>query len=378
MRDGGFAYHNPVTIRFGADIYAQTLPKIIGPLSARVALFYGRNAMMKIGAIDRIKELLPNCEIEHYGGISPNPDRVDIEAVLRGWEKTDWVIGLGGGSVLDFAKSVAFLVNQDKPLRTFLGRDKTEPVQPSVPVVALPTTSGTGSEVTPWATVWSREEDRKYSLHSSEMFPKCAIVDPSLTVSLPPYTTAYTGFDALSHALEAFWSRHANPVSDLYAVEAIGLILAHLGPVMDELDDIGHRAALAQASLFAGMAFSNTKTTAVHSVSYPMTLHYGVPHGVACSLTLSEFSKYNLGAIDPAKVSRLLARSGDDDPEMFAQHIEALAHEVGLPVTLEQAGIPREGVEVILAEGFHPERVVNNPRQLSHQDLREMLERIYE
>jgi alcohol dehydrogenase class IV len=133
---------------------------------------------------------------------------------------------------------------------------------------------------------------------------------------------------------------------------------------------------MAKASLYAGLAFSNTRTTAVHAVSYPMTLRYNVPHGVACALTLAEFWRYNLDAMSPVKVARLLAAVGEETPEAFGERIKELAHRVGLPVTLAQAGIPREGISVILDEGFHPDRVVNNPRELTREDLRKILERI--
>jgi len=376
--NAAFAYHNPVHIRFGLDSYQEALVHILGSNAVRVGLFYGRNAVQKLGAIDAIRETLPHCEIREYGSISPNPDVHDISAVMQTWPETDWVIGIGGGSVLDFAKSVAFMAGQQESLPAFLTHQNVAPSRPGLPFIAIPTTSGTGSEVTPWATVWDREGNRKYSLSDPRMFARYAIVDPSLTLSLPPDITAYTGYDALSHALEAFWSRHANPVSDLYAIEAVRLSLTHLGPVMDDLGSVEHRVELAKASLYAGMAFSNTKTTAVHAISYPMTLHYGVPHGVACSLTLAEFWRYNLDAIDAAKVARLLAAVSEKDPDAFGGRLKALAQQIGLPVTLAQAGMPREGIDIIVDEGFHPERVVNNPRQLTRGDLRAILERIYD
>lgn len=373
-----FAYHNPVHIRFGVGLYQEALAQILGSSKARVGLFYGHSAMKKLGAIDAIWEALPHCEIQEYCGIASNPDSRDINTILQKWPETDWVVGIGGGSVLDVAKSVAFMAGQRESLRTFLTHQNVAPACAGLPVIAIPTTSGTGSEVTPWATVWNFQENKKYSLSDPHMFPQYAIVDPSLTLSLPPYITAYTGYDALSHAVEAYWSRYANPVSDLYAIEAVRLSLTHLGPVMDDLESVEHRTRLAQASLYAGMAFSNTKTTAVHATSYPMTLHYSVPHGAACSLTLAEFWQYNLEAVDRAKVDRLLAAVGERAPEAFADRLKVLAHQIGLPVTLAQAGIPREGIELILDEGFHPERVVNNPRQLTREALREILERIYD
>jgi phosphonate metabolism-associated iron-containing alcohol dehydrogenase len=360
------------------DIYLDALTQILGGTSVHVALFYGHSAMQKLGAIDAIRAALPDCHVVEYGHISPNPDVSDIQAILdAGMQDIDRVIGIGGGSVLDVAKSVAFMAKQTEDLYAFLTHRNVTPAHRGLPFVAIPTTSGTGSEVTPWATVWDRAHKKKYSLSHPLMFPHCAIIDPGLTLSLPPYETAYTGFDALSHALEAFWSRYANPVSDLFAIEAIRLSLQHLGPVMDDLGSRVHRAALAQASLYAGLAFSTTKTTAAHAVSYPMTMHFGLPHGVACSLTLGEFWRYNLDYIDAAKVGRLMASIGQDDPLALPERLKNLARQIGLPLTLKDAGIPVEGIDVILNEGFHPERVVNNPRPLNREDLRGILEKIY-
>jgi len=373
-----FSYWNPVRVNFGADCYLSSLAGLLGESEERVALFFGRGAMEKRGVIAAIRETLPRCAIREYGGIGPNPDVSDIDAVLRDWPGADRVIGVGGGSVIDFAKSVAFMAPQGDRLASFLTGHGRGPVVPGIPFVAIPTTSGTGSEVTHWATVWDREAGKKHSLSHPGAYPVAAIVDPCLTLGVPSYVTAYTGFDALSHALEAFWSRHANPVSDLYAIEAVRLVLDHLGPVLREPENLPHRTGMALASLKAGLAFSNTKTTAVHAISYPMTLRYGVPHGVACSLTVAAFFEYNLQAIDPVKVSRLLAATGGGDAACFAGRLRALAAGIGLPTTLFGAGIPREGIEVILDEGFHPDRVRNNPRELDRSDLQGILEEIYD
>ena len=373
-----FAYHNPVNIRFGVGSFQAALAEILGSAAARVAVFYGRSAMCELGAIDTIRSVLPHCEIREYRNILSNPDVRDITSVMEAWPETDWVIAIGGGSVLDFGKAIAFMAGQQEDLLAFLRNQNIAPSRPGVPFIAIPTTSGTGSEVTPWATVWGFQENAKYSLSDSYMFAQYAIVDPSLTLSVPPYVTAYTGYDALSQALEAYWSRNANPVSDLFALEAIRLLLANLGPGVEEPASLEHREALATASLLDGLAFSNTRTTAVHAVSYPMTLHYGVPHGVACSLTLAEFWQYNLEAIAPIKVARLLGAVGEKNPEAFSRRLKALARRIGLPLTLAGAGIPREGIDVILDEGFHRDRVVNNPRQLTRKDLRQILERIYD
>ncbi|MBD3182225.1 iron-containing alcohol dehydrogenase, partial [Candidatus Poribacteria bacterium] len=242
-----------------------------------------------------------------------------------------------------------------------------------LPLIAVPTTSGTGSEVTPWATFWNKSIKKKYSLSHKLMFSNHAVVDPELTLTLPLSVTASTAFDAVAHALEAFWSKFSNPISDIYALEALGLVANNLKALMDNPDNIELRSCMSSAALYAGLAFSNTKTTAVHSVSYPMTLYYNIPHGAACALLLGEFLVFNKSHITSVKLSRLDHVLGCENVFQIKELLKQLADDTGLPITLKQAGIPPEGVEVIVKEGFHPERVHNNPRKLTPHYLKEML-----
>jgi len=153
-------------------------------------------------------------------------------------------------------------------------------------LIAAPTTAGTGSEVTPWATIWDSASHKKYSLHLECTWPKVAIVDPQLMLTVPAGVTVSTGLDALSHALESIWNINANPISDTYAIAAIEDILHCLPLLRRDLSNKELRSRMALAALKAGMAFSNTKTALAHSISYEMTLRYGLPHGIACSFTL--------------------------------------------------------------------------------------------
>ena len=378
-----FRYHNPVKISFGADIYLDELQKIIGNQSAKIWLFYGRNAMKEIGAIENIKKALSGCQIKEYGNIPPNPDIQDIKIASLNPNRSGmplcchWIIAIGGGSVIDFGKSVAFLSRQQHSIEEFLEKS-VDNSNPGVPFIAIPTTSGTGSEVTPWATIWDNQQKKKYSLAHEQMFPEYAIIDPQLTLSLPAKVTAYTAFDALSHALEAFWSKFSNPISDLFAIKSISLVMNNLAELMSNLQNLELRSRLAKASLYAGLAFSNTKTTAVHAVSYPMTLYYGIPHGIACSLTLGEFLMFNKNYIKSDKLENLLDVLGYADVNEMKHGLDELAKEVHIPISLKEAGIPKEGIEVILEEGFHPERVTNNPRELTKTKLKNILEGIYE
>lgn len=358
------------------DVLQPAIGEAIGAEPKKIALFYGGRGVQSSGAVEQVKYALPRCRITEIGDIAPNPDIAEISKVLKTLEKVDRVIGIGGGSVLDFAKTCAFLSNRNLAVRNILTGKVAVPQSPGIPFVAVPTTSGTGSEVTSWATVWDRKNSRKYSLASPNMYPRMAIVDPVLTRNLPMFITACTGLDAMSHALESFWSIHANPVSDIYALESLRLLFEYLAQIPEDSTNMRCRSNLSRASLLAGLAFSNTMTTAVHSVSYPLTLHFNIPHGLACFLLLGSFLDYNLAHIDQGKMTRLLAAIGVKDPESLSARIRLIGMNMGLPVSLREVGIGRRDIGRIVAEGFHPERVQNNPRALAEKNLVNILEKI--
>jgi phosphonate metabolism-associated iron-containing alcohol dehydrogenase len=224
--------------------------------------------------------------------VQPNPDVAQLRSTYeRFWQEAGdchAVIAVGGGSAIDTAK--ALIVGTESgsfdELLTLLAAGK-----PFVParckqLIAAPTTAGTGSEVTPWATIWDTENQKKYSLHLVCTWPKVAIIDPKLMLTVPAGVTVSTGLDALSHALESIWNINANPISDTFAISAIEDILECLPLLRRDLTSKELRSRMALAALKAGMAFSNTKTALAHSISYEMTLRHGLPHGIACSFTL--------------------------------------------------------------------------------------------
>jgi phosphonate metabolism-associated iron-containing alcohol dehydrogenase len=206
-------------------------------------------------------------------------------------------------------------------------------------LIAVPTTAGTGSEVTPWATLWDRSSGtpRKHSLHVRETWPAAALVDPELTLSAPEAVTRNSALDALSHSLESIWNVNANPVSDTFAVEAARTIIATLPRLVSDPGDREARTRMSRAALFAGLAFSNTKTALAHSVSYEMTLRHGLPHGLACSFTLPLVWRSARGA-DPARdevLSRIFGAEEADPPAA----LERFLHGVGVATRFEAYGV---------------------------------------
>lgn len=372
-----FSFFNPVQIRYGSRSYLKRLLEILRLRSFKVGLFYGQESMKKRNIVDQIKAEIKHCSFVDFGGIAPNPSIPALEEILQELpDDLDWIVALGGGSVIDMAKSAAFMCRQELTIEQALRRENFKNARDGIPCIAIPTTAGSGSEVTSWASFWDMENKRKFSLSHTKMYPAYALVDPAFTTSLPPFRTAICAFDALAHAFEAFWSANANPISDLYAMDAIRLILENLEMAVRDIGNIRLRTHLARASLLAGLAFSNTKTAAVHSVSYPMTLHFGVPHGLACGLTLAEFWRFNRTALDANKTSALMEYLGGMTPDSLYRRLKELAIKSALPVTLERANIPKGGILTIIDEGFHPERIFNNPREVTVKDLQRILERI--
>jgi phosphonate metabolism-associated iron-containing alcohol dehydrogenase len=193
-------------------------------------------------------------------------------------------------------------------------------------LIAVPTTAGTGSEVTPWATIWDRENGKKHSLHLPQTWPSYAVIDPELMLSLPGSVTLQSGLDALSHALESIWNVNSNPISDVFAVAAANQTIDTLPRLMGDLGNLELRGKMSLAALKAGMAFSNTKTALAHSISYEMTLRHGLPHGIACSFPLPMVCERAIGQRPDrdAVLARIFGPDLQHAPAQLAAFIEGL------------------------------------------------------
>jgi phosphonate metabolism-associated iron-containing alcohol dehydrogenase len=285
-----------------------------GSLARLPALLAGRRVALVtfpeargLGLVDRLQVLLGDALVTVIDDVRPNPDVAHLRDLYnRFWQSDapcDAIVAVGGGSAIDTAKAlmVGTANGQFDELVALLATGKPFVPASVKPLIAVPTTAGTGSEVTPWATIWDAGNQKKYSLHLDATWPEAAIVDPELMLSVPAGTTVSTGLDALSHALEAIWNVNANPVYDTFAVSAVRDIFDCLPALLKDLGNLDLRERMALAALKAGMAFSNTKTALAHSISYEMTLRHGLAHGIACSFTL------------PLVLEKAWARSPDRD-----------------------------------------------------------------
>ncbi|MBN8990232.1 MAG: phosphonoacetaldehyde reductase [Rhizobiales bacterium] len=281
----GWKYGNPVQIEFGVDSFDK-LSGLIG--RRRYALVtYGEPFFDQLAA--RLKKTA-GAPVLVVSDVAPNPDyRLLAEQTSRFAalaQQPEVIIALGGGSVIDSAKVFAAAGGDFGRIRTFLESQQGAEHLSAIPIIAVPTTAGTGSEVTCWGTVWDEANGKKYSLARPNLYPTHAVVDPRLMLGKPLLLTISTGLDALSHALESLWNVNNNPVSANHAVAAARTILDALPKLAKDLGNLELRSRVALAALFAGLAFSNTKTAIAHSLSYPITLRHGVQHGIACSFSL--------------------------------------------------------------------------------------------
>lgn len=332
-------YRNPVAIRFGVDCFDQ-LGEAIGE-RAYALVTYDEPLFADLGR--RLAEVAHEPVII-IDNIQPNPDFIHLRAsgrrLAEAAERVELVVAVGGGSVIDAAKVLAFGPTGFEPVQRHLEQPGAGEIAPALPLIAVPTTAGTGSEVTSWATVWDTEASKKYSLARDDLYPTHAFIDPALMAGMPRGLTIGTGLDALSHSLESIWNVNANPVSTRFAITASRDILAHLGPLAENLDDLPRREHLARAAMMAGLAFSNTRTALAHSLSYPVTLHHGIAHGLACSFTLPAVMRSVIGT--HRDCDNALREIFGDDLAAAPARLEALLETLGVSTRFADYGVSEE------------------------------------
>lgn len=341
-------FHNPVDTRFGWGSL-EALAAITEDQDVTLVTFPEARAL---GLVDRICELLGDRLVYVIEDVQPNPDVAHLrDTYERFWQHAghcQTVLAVGGGSAIDTAKALIVGTESGRfdELLGLLASGK-----PFVParckaLIAAPTTAGTGSEVTPWATIWDTAAQKKYSLHLDCTWPKVAIIDPQLMLTVPAGVTVSTGLDALSHALESIWNVNANPISDTFALSAISDILECLPLLLRDLTSQALRTRMALAALKAGMAFSNTKTALAHSISYEMTLRHGLPHGIACSFTLPLVLGLAWGH-DQERDQTLQRLFGNDLAKAQGQ-LRDFLHSLGVRTEFADYGVAAEDAQAII------------------------------
>lgn len=363
-------YLQPVTIKFGNNINLE-LKSVVESMGCKSGLLISTPFFMRSGLAEQIVEESDGTLKGIYSDISPNPDVTEVDAcakILRD-NKYDFVVALGGGSALDCAKAAASICLTNDSICKYHGTGEKMPEE-HLPFIAIPTTAGTGSEVTCVSVLTDRKNGKKSPIVSNGFYPSVAIIDPELTYSMPPKVTASTGIDVLSHALEGFWSKGHQPICDALALHACKLVFKYLKRTYLDGSDKEAREKMAEASVIAGMAFTLPKTTASHACSFPLTNLYHIPHGEACGLTLDYFARINASAED-GRLEGFAKDLGFEDVSEMADAIYNLKEELGLRNNLKDFNLNDEQIEELVRISRHP-NLYNNPIEITDDMLKEM------
>ncbi|MEH2469993.1 alcohol dehydrogenase class IV [Nitrobacteraceae bacterium AZCC 2161] len=311
-------------------------------------------------------------EVSVFGEVKPEPDIPNLEnalAIARA-VSPDLIVGFGGGSAMDLAKLVAVLCTNSRTVTDIAGVDKVEDRQ--LPLLQVPTTSGTGSEGGIRALVTDPVTQNKLAVQSRFMLADLAIVDPDLTMSVPPQITAATGVDAMAHCVEAFTSRKAHAAIDLYAIEGVRLVGRYLSRAVADGADREARAGLSLASLYGGFCLGPVNTTAGHAVAYPLGTRHHIAHGLACAVIFPHTLAFNMSAVSD-KTAAILQALGLDAPKDQGSAFDAAyryCSDLGIEMRLSRLGVPRSDLEVMADEAHAIRRLLdNNPREISRNEI---------
>jgi len=354
------------------------LPRIVSALKvARPIVITGKSWARSSGTLQRIEQMLQSVGLpcDSIEGVPEEPPSTFIDQ-LRDTVKakqSDLVIGLGGGSVLDAAKAAAILVYSDEPCARHLETQKLP--EKSLPVITIPSTSGTGSEVTPVSVLIDPATDIKQSFRSDFMMPKAAIVDPELTITCSPKVTAMSGMDALVQAIESFCSKFSHSLSDALTEKAIGLIAKNLPEAYRDGTNLAARQAVSEGSLMAGMSLANVRLGAVHGLAHPIGGKYKIPHGLVCAVLMPTILEYNQSALysGPEDKYSRLCNILMADPIDFLRN---LLSELHLPQNLKEYHIKETDYSFIVDLAMVSGSTKANPREVSKADMLELLKKI--
>jgi alcohol dehydrogenase class IV len=379
---GAFWFNTTKSIRFEPGAAAR-LGELAGPLLGERVLVVTDRGLIGLGLVEpALASLRERAEVVVFDRVEADPKRENLFAAVEAGRGVTGVIGFGGGSPMDVAKLAALLLGSGEDLDAAWGVGNAR--GPRLPLVLVPTTAGTGSEVTPVAII-TVEGAEKRGVSSPVILPDLAVLDPDLTLGLPGSITAATGVDAMVHAIEAYTSRspNANPVSRALAVEALNLLGANVAIAVADGSNRAARSAMLWGSLLAGQAFANAPVAAVHALAYPIGGLFHVPHGLSNALVLPHVIRFNAEAahveyatLAPHVFPGIETGEGAQAvAAVFADRLADLSASLGLPQRLRDVGVGRDDLARCAAEAMKQTRLlVNNPRKVTEADARAIYE----
>lgn len=376
----GFDFHNRTRVVFGAGSL-ERLGQLARELRFTRTLLVSDPGMVATGYVDRAVALLAAAGIQvfPFHAFGENPDTAMLatgrdHAAAR---HIDSIVALGGGSSLDCAKGINFLLTQGGTMRDLRGFGKA--TKPMLPMLGVPTTAGTGSEAQCFAVISDAETHEKMACGDPQAAFRVALLDPELTVTVPASVTAISGYDAISHAVESYVTRARNPMSDLFAREAWRLLEAHYERVLAVPDDLAARAAMQLGAHYAGTAIDLSMLGAAHACANPLTARYGVTHGVAISLMLPHVVRWNAPVVAEryAELASLSCADTEPSAEGLVSRLRTLARAGGLPAGLQTVGVPREDLPRMAQDTTTQMTGKHNPRPFDAAGAAEIYESAY-
>lgn len=380
-----FSFTIPQNIKFGAGTL-DLLPDLAKELGKSKGYIISGPHLNKIGMVAKCRKALKNAgmESECFTETEGNPSTDTVVKATEGFKKSkaDFIVAFGGGSPLDVAKAVAVLATYGGNIVDYEGAGKV--MGPVVPMIAIPTTAGTGSEVTAFSVITDHSRNYKLTVVSNYLLPAYVILDPDLIATVPANTAAACGIDAMVHALEAYISKAASPFSDIFAREALRLIG---GSIRDYVADRSNPAAcesMMVGSLFAGIAFSHARLGNVHAMSHPVSAYFDVPHGVANAILLPTVVDFNKDAADPEKyryiygcISKDMGADINFTPDMLATEIRMLNYELGILPTLNDIGVTSDKFEQMADDAMKSGNIQCNPQFTMKNDILKLYEQAF-
>lgn len=367
-------FNLPVKLIFGNG-KRKEIEKYIDEIRGKNGVLVCGKSFTKNGVADEFVNLSSGKIKKIFSDIRPNPttDNVDECVKLMREIDADFAIALGGGSPMDCCKAACAIAKGDDKIRSYHSEGKAINSNEAIPMIAVTTTSGTASEVTNISVLTDVEKNLKNPMNDPAMYPKIAIIDPELTLTVPPQVTASTGLDVLAHAVESYWATIHQPVCSACSIYAARLVFAWLEKAYNNPDDLEAREKMAEASIVAGVAFSHPRTTGSHACSFPLTNIYGVPHGEACAFTLDYFLKFNAKYADAdGRITALAKDCGFETPNDMADEITAMKKRMGMRCTLKEIGCETDDQIEELTKKSMSMLMTRNPITLTEDNIRDM------
>lgn len=376
MKD--FTFSVPQEILFGSGSLNR-LPELLKKQKAARVLLVSGPHLNKMGIVGRIRDSIAAAGIacEVFTDVEANPSIETVEKAAAAYQNfgADAIVAMGGGSPMDVAKAAGVLVTYGGNIADYEGMGKVP--GPIVPLIAIPTTAGTGSEVTAFSVITDHARNYKLSVGSYDLIPRGAILDPELLVTTPAGVAAACGMDALVHALEAYVSRAASPFSDAMAEKALELIGRSLRAFVADRANLDAASDMLAGSLFAGIAFSWARLGNVHAMAHPLVGFFNVPHGVANAILLPVIVEYNAIADHDGKYENIYRRiatvpKAEFSPEMLADELRHLAVSIGIPKTLAEVGVQADKIPAMAADAMKSGNIHCNPRVSTQADVEQL------